>query len=331
MPCGAWIDFTNRALERQTQYIGGTKGSHIVLEHPELLAATQGEMLYFANTDGRICIFYPFYGKVIAGTTDIPVSDPETALCDDSEVDYILESMRRIFPAISVDRSHIVYRFCGVRPLPRSDSTTPGEVSRDHSCAVIPPGNGINFPIYSLIGGKWTTFRAFGEQVADRILDYLAKPRLASSADLPIGGGKGYPTMAVEKGEWLAFLSEKTHLPPPRLDVLLDRYGTRAEGVAQFMSAAPDQPLRCLPEYSQREIQCVASQEIIVHLDDLILRRTLMALMGQLTPGLLEELASVLAPVLAWSEQQVRQEIERTVRILSEVHGVILPECGSEP
>ena len=328
---GAWIDFTNRALARQTQYIGGTKGSHIVLEHPELLAATRGEMLYFANTDGRICIFYPFYGKVIAGTTDIPVSDPETALCDDGEVDYILESMRRVFPAIAVDRSHIVYRFCGVRPLPRSDSATPGEVSRDHRCAVIPPGKAIDFPIYSLIGGKWTTFRAFGEQVADNILKYLAKPRLSSSADLPMGGGKGYPTTANEKSIWLASLSEKTHLPLMRLEVLLDRYGTRAEGVAQFLSAGPDQPLGCLPEYSVREIQCVASQEIIVHLDDLILRRTLMALMGQLTLGLLEELARVLAPVLVWPEQQVRLEIERTVKILSEIHGVILPECGSKP
>ena len=206
---GAWIDFTNRALQRQTQYIGGTKGSHIVLEHPELLAATQGQMLYFDNADGRICIFYPFYGKVIAGSTDIPVSDPETAFCEEDEVDYILESMRQVFPAIHVDRSNIVYRFCGVRPLPRSDSSTPGEISRDHSCAVIPAGNGINFPVYSLIGGKWTTFRAFGEQVADKILNHLARPRLASSADLPIGGGKGYPQTAAEKREWLASLGEK--------------------------------------------------------------------------------------------------------------------------
>ena len=54
---GAWIDFTNRALQRETQYIGGTKGSHIVIDHPELLRATNGQMLYFDNADGRICIF----------------------------------------------------------------------------------------------------------------------------------------------------------------------------------------------------------------------------------------------------------------------------------
>ena len=97
---GAWIDFTNRSLGRQTQYIGGTKGSHLVLDHPDLLAATRGQMLYFANADGRICIFYPVYGKVIAGSTDIPVSDPEKAFCEEDEVDYILESVRQVFPTL---------------------------------------------------------------------------------------------------------------------------------------------------------------------------------------------------------------------------------------
>jgi glycerol-3-phosphate dehydrogenase len=261
---------------------------------------------------------------VIAGSTDIPVSDPETAFCEEDEVDYILESIRQVFPAIRVDRSNIVYRFCGVRPLPRSNASTPGEISRDHSCAVIPVGNGIDFPVYSLIGGKWTTFRAFGEQVADRILSHLGRPRLATSADLPIGGGKGYPQTAAEKSAWLGFLQRKSRLPMERLMALLDRYGTRAEQVAQFMSAAPDQPLRSLPEYSQREIQFMASQESIVHLDDLILRRTIMALLGQLSLDLLEELAVVLAPVLAWSQERTQQEIARTLKLLSMVHGVKL-------
>lgn len=325
---GAWIDLTNRTLERPTQYIGGTKGSHIVLEHQELLAATRGQMLYFANADGRISVFYPFYGKVIAGSTDIPVSDPETAFCEEDEVDYILESIRQVFPAIPHlrDRSNIVFRFCGVRPLPRSDSSTPGEISRDHSCAVFPAGNGINFQVYSLVGGKWTTFRAFGEQVADRILNHLARPRLASSAGLPIGGGKGYPKTAGEMTAWLTSLERKTRLPKERLKTLLDRYGTRAEDVAQFMSADLDRPLRSLPEYSRREIQFMASQESIVRLDDLILRRTIMALLGQLSLDLLEELAVVLAPVLAWSQERTQQEIERTVKLLSEVHGVKFAE-----
>jgi glycerol-3-phosphate dehydrogenase len=70
----------------------------------------------------------------------------------------------------------------------------------------------------------------------------------------------------------------------------------------------------------------MAEQEKIVHLDDLILRRTIMALLGQLSFELLAELAGVLAPVLGWSEERMQQEIERTLRLLEKVHGVKLAE-----
>jgi glycerol-3-phosphate dehydrogenase len=154
--------------------------------------ATGDEMIYFVNLDGRICIFYAVGSKIIAGATDIPTEDPD-AVCDEAEVDYILEALQQVFPSIQVDRSHVVYRFCGVRPLPQSNTLTPGQVSRDHSFPVLIPGNGIDFPIYSLVGGKWTTFRALAEQVADEILRVLGHPRICDSANIPIGGGKNYP------------------------------------------------------------------------------------------------------------------------------------------
>ncbi|MDP8909778.1 MAG: glycerol-3-phosphate dehydrogenase/oxidase, partial [Chloroflexota bacterium] len=185
---GAWIDFTNRALGRPTKFIGGTKGSHLVLDHRELYEATRGEMLYFETEDGRVCLIFPFHDKVLAGTTDIRVDDPETAHCDDGEVDYILQTVRAVFPSIAVDRSHVVFTYCGVRPLPSSESAITGQISRDHSCEVTPPGNGVTFPIYSLVGGKWTTFRAFAEQVADQVLDALGRTRRAGSEHLAIGG-----------------------------------------------------------------------------------------------------------------------------------------------
>ena len=187
---GAWIDGVNRDIGRASQFIGGTKGSHIVLDHPELVRQTGDDMIYFVNRDGRICIFYAVQGRIVAGATDIPTDNPDAA-CDDSEMDYILRAMQQAFPAIRIDRSHVVFRFCGVRPLPRSNALTPGQISRDHSFPVLPPGNGIDFPIYSLVGGKWTTFRALAEQVCDQFLRVLARPRLRSSAHLPIGGGKG--------------------------------------------------------------------------------------------------------------------------------------------
>jgi len=308
---GAWIDATNREFGRKSQFIGGTKGSHIVLDHPELVKATGDDMIYFVNRDGRICIFYAVQGKVIAGATDIPTEDPD-AVCDEGEVDYLLESMRQAFPGIKVDRSHVVFRFCGVRPLPRSNALTPGQISRDHSFPVLPAGNGIDFPIYSLVGGKWTTFRALAEQVADEILRVLGRKRVRSSADVPIGGGKGYPRMP-----------EGTGLPQDRLLTLQERYGTGADSVVAYMQAGPDAPLNCHPGYSRREIEYIALNERVVHLDDLIMRRTLMGLLGEVNRPLLEELASIVSPVLGWPEEKAAAEIERTAQLLRKVHGAM--------
>jgi glycerol-3-phosphate dehydrogenase len=309
---GAWIDGTNQAIGRASQFIGGTKGSHIVLDHPELVAATGDDMIYFVNRDGRICIFYVVDGKVIAGATDIPTGDPDAA-CDEGEVDYLLKAMSQAFPSIKVDRSHVVFRFCGVRPLPRSNALTPGQISRDHSFPVLPPGNGIDFPIYSLVGGKWTTFRALGEQVGNEILKVLGRPRVRSSADIPIGGGKGYPR-----------LPEDTGLPQERLETLHDRYGTGADRVAAYMQAGPDAPLAHHAGYSRREIEYIALNERVVHLDDLIMRRTLIGILGELTLPLLKELAAVAAPVLRWSKEKTEAEIERTVELFKKNHGVML-------
>jgi glycerol-3-phosphate dehydrogenase len=309
---GPWIDGANQAIGRPSQFIGGTKGSHIVLNHPELVAATGGDMIYFVNRDGRICLFYVIEGKVFAGATDIPTGDPDAA-CDEGEVDYLLDSMSQAFPSIKVDRSHVVFRICGVRPLPRSNALTPGQISRDHSFPVLPAGNGIDFPIYSLVSGKWTTYRALAEQVADEILRVLGRTRVRSSADLPIGGGKGYPR-----------LPEGTGLPQERLLTLQKRYGTIADRVVAYMKASLDKPLANHAGYSRREIEYIALNERVVHLDDLIMRRTLIGILGELTLPLLKELAAVVTQVQQWPKEKTVAEIERTLQLFKKVHGVIL-------
>ncbi|HMD69981.1 MAG TPA: glycerol-3-phosphate dehydrogenase/oxidase [Bryobacteraceae bacterium] len=316
---GPWIDLVNRGLGRASRFIGGTKGSHIVLDHPELVEATGDEMIYFVNRDGRICIFYAVHGRIVAGATDIPAEDPE-AVCDEGEVDYILEAMRQAFPSIHVDRSHVVFRFCGVRPLPRSDALTPGQISRDHSFPALAAGEGVDFPIYSLVGGKWTTFRALAEKVANEILRVLGRPRVRDSADVPIGGGKGDPHTPGGTG-----------LPQERVGALVERYGSGAEKVAAYLLAGPDSPLAGHAGYSRREIEFMALHERVVHLDDLVLRRTLMGLLGQVTGPLLEELAGVVAPALGWSREHAASEVERTLQLLERVHGVMAAALSKSP
>jgi glycerol-3-phosphate dehydrogenase len=68
----------------------------------------------------------------------------------------------------------------------------------------------------------------------------------------------------------------------------------------------------------------MALNERVIHLDDLIMRRTLIGILGELNLPLLKELAAVVSSVLQWPEQETEAEIERTIQLFQKVHGVML-------
>lgn len=320
---GPWIDFVNRAMKKETRFIGGTKGSHLIIDHPQLYDAANESEVFFENKDGRIVLILPFVdGRVMVGTTDIRVDDPEEAVCTEDEIQYMLELIGKVFPTIKVERSQIVFHFCGVRPLPSAAASYTGQISRDHSIEILEPGQDLSFSILSLIGGKWTTFRAFSEQAADLVLKRLGKARQSKTTHMPIGGGKMYPEGDSARKIWLEQLSQKTNLPIERAVTLFERYGTRAQEIAQFIAAGEDAPLQHKPDFSQREVIYIAQQEQVVHLSDFVLRRSLLAMLGYLNPALIDELAGLLADVLNWSESQKAAEIEHLLNLLREKHGV---------
>ena len=108
------------------------------------------------------------------------------------------------------------------------------------------------------------------------------------------------------------------------MDELYERYGSRTEAVATFINRAADEELKTLQGYSRREFAFLAEYEKVVHLDDLLLRRTLLAMLGHLTRGNLKEIAGLLGEALGWSEREVQEEIQRTLNILADRHGVNL-------
>jgi len=323
---GPWIDFTNRNLGLSTSYIAGTKGSHLVLNNPELRSAIGGNEFFFENKDGRIVLIFPLHDRVLLGTSDIKIDNPDDVRCTDDEVDYFLELISRVFPNIKVSHDQIVFRFTGVRPLGSSGAgKTTGQYSRDHHIEVISGDwTNLSFPVYSLVGGKWTSFRAFSELVTDKALNFLNIKRQKSTRELPIGGGRGYPKTEEDRKKQIEGLAAWTGFSKEILERLFKRYGTRAEAVADFMKRSEDAPLRSLPNYTRREIMFLAQHEKVRHLDDLVLRRTMLAMLGHLTKDSLLELADVLAESLGWNADQKNVEVSRTLDLLSDRHGVRL-------
>lgn len=309
---GGWVDFTNATLGVTSRFIGGTKGSHLVVDCPSLHKALNGQMVYYQYHDGRVCIVFPFMDKVIMGSTDIRVDDPDKAVCDQKEMEYMLTTLRDVFPDLTIRREEIVYVFCGVRPLPAVGLDVLANVSRGHSIQITAPDSGRPFPLYSLVGGKWTTFRAFAEQITDRILPELGKNRVCATEQTPIGGGRSFPGDMRQKQEWIARVAKASGLSETRVGTLLERYGTTAEKYATSADQASENPLKNLPEYTVGEIRRLAG-EYVEHLTDLIVRRSVIALLGRASQPALEELADIAGAVLGWDSARKTAEVQQAL------------------
>ncbi len=301
---GPWTDLTNEALGQKTSYMGGTKGSHIVLDNPMLFEACDGREIFFENSDGRIVLMYPIMNRVLVGTTDIPVDMRDEIVCTDEEVDYFFDLVSRVFPHIEINHSQIVYRYSGVRPLPATGDVNPGVVSRDYR--IVEGGLG-STPLLSLVGGKWTTFRALGEHLADEVLERLGQSRTLSTVDLPIGGGKDFPMSPTERTRWVD--AHSAVLPRERVEQLLGRYGTYADRIISHLESSGDEALAHHPEYSKSEIEYLVRHEWVHTLGDLLTRRTSLLFRGEASTELAREIAGIQSDVLGWSNDRVLSEL----------------------
>ena len=141
---------------------------------------------------------------------------------------------------------------------------------------------------------------------------------------MPIGGGRGYPATPEEIKRKIDGLTAWTGLPAERVQVLFERYGTRAEQIATFVSRAQDMPLKSLPSYSRREIGFIAQYEKVIHLDDFLMRRSMLAMLGRLTRAAVDEIADALGESLNWEGERKKDEAAHALKLLEERHGVRL-------
>ncbi len=316
---GAWLDESLAELvapdEVPDQLVAGTKGSHLVLENPELYQALNGHMVYFDNSDGRVCVVFGYLGRVLAGSTDIKVERAERVRCEDDERDYILDSLRLVFPTVELSADQVVYSFSGIRPLLKSPHDFTGRITRGHYVRRVDG----EVPTFCMIGGKWTTFRAFAEDATDEVLAELGRERTASTGELGIGGGQGFVSAARLRDE----LIQEWGVSAARATHLVDAYGTRAGEVMAFCAErADDQPVGVGIELTVAEIAFFVQHEHATRLSDLLMRRTEIVITGTVDAELIETVAAAAAAELGWSDERRRAEIEELVADLEDYHGV---------
>jgi len=160
------------------------RGSHIVIDR-SFLQSDEAIMIP-KTSDGRVLFLVPWKNVVIVGTTDV-VSKSLTMepKATDEEIDFILNNASQYLERVPT-RDDILSTFAGLRPLaaPKREGKKSKEISRSHKVVKSKAG------LFSVLGGKWTTFRKMGEDAVDAIIKAGILPNKKSkSEDLEIHNG----------------------------------------------------------------------------------------------------------------------------------------------
>ncbi|WP_095588178.1 glycerol-3-phosphate dehydrogenase/oxidase [Actibacterium ureilyticum] len=301
---GAWIDAVNAQLGGRTQYLRGVKGAHLVLDHPELLARMDGRAFYFDDGTGRMVITLPVGGNVLVGTTEVETAEPGDLAVSGDEIAYLLAAIDGLFTDITVKRQHIVSVTTGIRPLRRGPGDSSAtSAARDHALEE-DRFDGLDAPVLSLVGGKWTTFRAFGEEAADRALALLGVARQVSTVDRTYPGAG-----AIARAELTA-----QGIDAALADRLIDRFGALARDVAPFCMDAGARPIADAPDLSRGEVIHAIRRRGALHVEDIVLRRSRLTFGAGLSPRAVADVAQILQAETGRDAAAIRAECDAALR-----------------
>lgn len=147
----------------QPKTIAPSQGVHLVLDRSFLPG--NYAMMIPKTDDGRVLFAVPWHNRVVVGTTDTPIPNASLEpVALEQEVDFILNTAGRYLTK-SPQRSDVLSVFAGLRPLaaPKGDSKKTKEISRSHKIVVTPS------QLFTMVGGKWTTFRRMAEDMVNRV------------------------------------------------------------------------------------------------------------------------------------------------------------------
>lgn len=179
---GAWGDQVAR-LAGGTVPITLSKGSLVVTNHR--ITNMVINRLRPAS-DGDIVV--PNEAVCLAGTTSIAVTDPDRIGVDPAEVDIIATQAQEMLPGFGTTR--LIRTYAGVRPLLKADGGDGRAISRGFR--IIDHQDGL----FSILGGKLTTYRLMAEQMTDRVMEVFGRKTRCRTAELPLEGQEelsGYP------------------------------------------------------------------------------------------------------------------------------------------
>jgi glycerol-3-phosphate dehydrogenase len=296
---GAWADLVQQLAGEAQVEVRPAKGIHIIIPRDRIDSHTG----FIAPTADSVLVVRPWWRYWILGTTDTPWdyerSDP---VANASDINYLLAEVNK-WVRTPLTGDDIVGVYAGVRPLLSGKGNSTAALSRDHVVLPGPAG------LFTIVGGKYTTYRVMARDVMDAAARWLGTAVPSSvTARTPLLGTTGWYVLRNQRQQ----LAIKTGLDLERIDHLLGRYGSLVSEPFDLLDDRPElaEPIEGAPEYLQVEAVYAASHEGALHLDDVLTRRTHIA-METADSGLAAagQVAQLVSEVLGWDNIRREQEI----------------------
>jgi len=304
---GAWADTLRMQASAQTKQsfhkqIRPSRGSHLVVSQ-ERLPLNQA-YTFLHPVDKRAVFVFPWENRTVLGTTDLdhpPLDDNEVGITNE-EVDYLLAATNNLFDNVDISRKDVISSWAGVRPL-ISDSGNgkrvgPSKEKRDHSVW-------LDNNLVTVSGGKLTTFRLIALDVL-KICQQVLAFNEADSKELGSLNTEVFSNQPPTNPKF-------TTLPKPLQQRLQGFYGLQLDALLEL---AHDDDLAYVTDSNTiwAEIRFAAHYEQVIHLDDLLLRRTRLGLIlpdGAMSPLISNRIKQICQQELGWDEQKWQKEVER--------------------
>lgn len=261
-----------------------SQGVHVVLD--KKFYPSEHAMMIPKTSDGRVLFAVPWHGKVVLGTTDTPVEQASLEpVALENEINFILETASE-FLTEKPTRNDVLSVFAGLRPLaaPQGTDQKTKEISRSHKI-IVSPSN-----LFTILGGKWTTFRKMGEDMIEVIEKKLNwAPTQTATTHLSIHGSDNH----TDWNDPLYFYGSDA------VEIKLQMNGTAGNWISEKLKIHPMQ------------VTWAVKNEMARTVEDVLSRRTRALLLDAAeSVRIAPEVAAIMAVALnkdqEWIDEQVR-------------------------
>jgi glycerol-3-phosphate dehydrogenase len=259
---GPFSDHVRLLAGIATERIILSRGVHIVLPLPEEFG--HAALLIPKTEDGRVIFAIPWQGRLLVGTTETESSLDAELIVTRQEAEFLLRHLNR-YVARPFGISDVVSAIAGLRPLVRSGNLRETKkLIRDYEVEVDPASG-----LISVLGGKWTVYRAMAEDAVNAV-QMMLTGRITGSRT------RHHALFGAEEDE-MSVLSLVGIYNVPRSTIrnLTNKFGGHRKRILNLVQQDPSlaAPIVEGSPHIQAEVVYCAREEMAVSIEDILTRR----------------------------------------------------------